>query len=369
MLCEWIDDVAEVAGSRLFCCRGHGGKGHGVVSINPPESLVVHEEERPVAEDGSGKTATILILAELRFAAEDGGRGEEVASVSDVVAKELVDGTVKLVRAGLGDDVDGGATGAADFGCVKVDVGAYFCDGFHRGTQEWRSVDAAVVVESIHKIVVEDFLLAVGRYRISQPAVALAGSGQERNRTRGACIHARLHLNETDVVATIQGCVDERLLGDRTADGGAVCLERGGRCGHFDGVSDTARLQTRINANAIRGREHDVGGDEILEGRCVHAEGIASRLKRAKDEFSIPPGGECPHLVGTYVFNADRCARDGGARAVGNVAEDVSRGDLRQHWRGAGKCGEADGIPDGGCHLVITKERSRCEENVGTYRA
>ena len=85
-------------------------------SFPAPLALVVQEEERLVLFTGAAEGAAELILAQ-RFG--DGrvrgscGGLQERAGVEGVVLQIVVERTVQIVGAGLGDDVDDAAHGAA----------------------------------------------------------------------------------------------------------------------------------------------------------------------------------------------------------------------------------------------------------------
>jgi hypothetical protein len=83
-----------------------------------PLSLVVDEEERPIAHDRPAEHAAELIAAELRLLGVR--RGEDVARVQRLVTEELERRAMEGVGARLGRQVDDAAIEAAELGWRTV---------------------------------------------------------------------------------------------------------------------------------------------------------------------------------------------------------------------------------------------------------
>ena len=99
-----------------------------VLPCNLSQALVVAEEKDFVPNDRSTDGAAELVLPQLRL-------GQVLTeliriSVEGIVLKEFVSRTVKRVGAGLGNDIDNRAAGAAYLGGVVVRLNADFADCF-----------------------------------------------------------------------------------------------------------------------------------------------------------------------------------------------------------------------------------------------
>ena len=91
------------------------------------QGLNIAEEKRLVFFDGTAQGPAKLVLAELRTG-HAGFIGEEIVGVELVVAQELIKTAVKVVGAGLSQQIDHGAARAAHFRGVAVRVHLHFLD-------------------------------------------------------------------------------------------------------------------------------------------------------------------------------------------------------------------------------------------------
>src|SRR5204863_4924438 len=80
-------------------------------SLELPQTFVVHKEKCLILPDRSAEAASKLVPPKWRIAGTIrlGGRIEVIARVQPVIAKEFVNGAVKLVRAGFADRIQNGA--------------------------------------------------------------------------------------------------------------------------------------------------------------------------------------------------------------------------------------------------------------------
>src|SRR5262249_39909357 len=139
--------IGEVAGVRQFVGRGSGEQ-TCVLALNNTQVLKIREEERFIANDTSADGAAELVLAELGTR-DAGSIRKEIVRVQLVVAEVLIQATMEGVGAGLGDEVDNRATGAADFGRIVIGVDLDFLNGIDRRPEKNRELLTFVVVHAV----------------------------------------------------------------------------------------------------------------------------------------------------------------------------------------------------------------------------
>ena len=207
---ETVDIVVLVLGKGCF------GVG---ITIHLAEALVVAKKEGPIFPDGSTDTAAKLVLAELGLAA---GSLQDVAGIKDVVAEELIRGTVKLIGAGAGNDTDDAAGGTTGFRSVVVGLYGDLVDGFDDGTDADGSDDAFVIVDTVDGVVVESIVLPV--YREAGGLAAIVGAAATGQSVPWTLVGAGDNLHQLNEVAAIQREVLHCFCRHRRADGCAVGL-------------------------------------------------------------------------------------------------------------------------------------------------
>src|SRR6185503_1818459 len=86
-------------------------------------ALEIPEEERVIFFDGAAYDKAILIAAENRLVwIVSRSWCEQIAGIQDFVAQELKRGTVQIIRARLGGQIDHAAIEAPEFGGRRVDL-------------------------------------------------------------------------------------------------------------------------------------------------------------------------------------------------------------------------------------------------------
>jgi hypothetical protein len=76
---------------------------------------------------------------------------KKVARIQFLVPQEFITGTVKIVAAALGDDIDDGARKAAVFGVKRISDQPEFLDGVERGNNGRTIVAALLDIPTIHQ--------------------------------------------------------------------------------------------------------------------------------------------------------------------------------------------------------------------------
>ena len=110
-------------------------------------AFVVGEEEGLVLLDGTANGGAELILAQGLGLRRD---LQERTGVRGAVLQVIVNRTVQIVGAGLGDDIDDAAERAAVFGAETVVDHAEFADGFLRRSRTLRACRCVDVVGAVH---------------------------------------------------------------------------------------------------------------------------------------------------------------------------------------------------------------------------
>ena len=105
-----------------------GGDGVGRVVASP---FIIEEEEGLLPKDRPADGTTVLVVP-VSALGRAGGIGEEVVGVQARAAHEIPAGTMILIGAGFGDDVDDRAAVTAVLGGIAVVLDGEFLDRFYR---------------------------------------------------------------------------------------------------------------------------------------------------------------------------------------------------------------------------------------------
>ena len=117
---------------------------------------VVSEEKELVFLNGAAHIATQVVVRKMA-----NGGIEKVARIEVTVPDEFVGSAVKLVRAGLKDDVGNASRSAAQFGIVVTCGYVYRRNGFERRHQDLQKAGTLIVVDAFDLIVVALAQLAI----------------------------------------------------------------------------------------------------------------------------------------------------------------------------------------------------------------
>src|SRR5262249_59145991 len=116
----------------LYRLGGGQGENRGV-GLGQAKTLVVHKEKSVLLKRGGGERSAVVVLHQMVVA-----HGAEGGGVHRAVAQKFVDRAMKPAGAGVRDDVDLAAAGAAHVGGVTAGFDLEFFDRVGRGTEVLR---------------------------------------------------------------------------------------------------------------------------------------------------------------------------------------------------------------------------------------
>ena len=141
-------EPAEVP-SELRGGRYHSGAEKALPDAGP---VVVAEEEHLVLDDGAAGGYAELVAPQRGDRLARGQK--EVAGVELVVAQKFPRRAVKLVGAGLGDDIDDRAAARAELGRVLADLNTELLDRIHRRAEVPAIEEGFLVIGAVELVVV-----------------------------------------------------------------------------------------------------------------------------------------------------------------------------------------------------------------------
>ena len=321
---------AEIAGA--FGGGGHGGDKRTAVAA--AGALIIEKEEDLVFDDGAAEGAAELVPAQGRVEG-----GEMVGGVEEIVAKEFEEGSVPLVRAGLGGGLEQGAGDGAELGVVVT--GGYFeiLERVEVRIDDGDAEDGAFVFGAVEEEAVGGEELAVD-VDLHAALGILAGG-----------VLPRVHLGagndeeEGSEVAVEDGKALDFVAGEGGADVGAVGFEQRRVFGDGDGALSFTDLQERVDAGG--GVDFDVGvGGEGGESGRGDLDVVAAGEEMGLGVVAGFIGFRLERNAAIAVGNGDFGPRDGGAGGIGDGADDVagdglgaerSGGEVQRHESGGGK--------------------------------
>ncbi len=234
------------------------------------ETFIIDKEESFGVCDGTAEGRAKIILHE-KFGAAHIAEG---VSVHGAVAQEFVSGTVELIGAAAGDDIDLAAAGPAHFSGVAAGLHLEFLYGIGRGA-EIEGIEGGVGVAAA----VEEEIVGVGAVAADADGRALAGAPVER-----------IHIAGLRAVADVRARHGEHEIDEHAA------IER--KCFHGSGLDHFANAGVGGVQNIEHGG-HDLqraaGGSELeveIEGKLLVDLETKSLLER----------GEACRLNGEFVF-------------------------------------------------------------------
>src|SRR5580692_5715149 len=151
-------EFREVAGTLLE--RWHGGESRLALAI--AETFIEAEDERFILFDRpTGRAAKLVLLQRLL------AQGEIIVGIQIVVAQELPQCAMELIRTRAGDDVRGRSQRVAELGIRAVRDDAELADGVDRRLEDESTIDAIDVVRAVDEKVVGFGSLAIDRIGLS----------------------------------------------------------------------------------------------------------------------------------------------------------------------------------------------------------
>ena len=237
-----------------------------------------------------------------------------------VVSEEFVEGAVELIGTAFDDHLQDGTAVLSVFGGVGRGLHAELFEGIDRWG-EGGGVDAGFggddAVES-HLLV--DFALAVGA-----DGNAVSGDGEAAGTIEA---HADAELNAGDEdgeggdVAAVEREFNDAFVIDIAADGGVFGFEGGAGGGDFDDFRCLTDLELEIDTGLLL----ELDGDVLLlfgfESRGGDADRVFADIDEGEGEVAFAIGDGLTGGAGTASAEGDFGAGNGGARGVGDGAED-----------------------------------------------
>ena len=260
-------------------------------------------------------------------------------ALSACVAVELEGRSAQVVGAGLGDDVDHGAAGAAVLGGERVRVDLEF---LHRvlaelvrgtsgaGAADGLAEERVVVVRPVDDQAVERAALT-GEADIAGADVARDAGREQR---------------EVDEVAAIDGQVLHRRFGDRRADLRAAGLEDRRAARDVDGFGDARDGHLDPQRDGLPDRQHQFGKLSRREAGEIGRDVIDADWQQRDAEQPVVVRNRRSRHTGRRLDDRDRDARHRGSGLIDDRAFNRASGALcegRRDWRSDDQRGQDAG--------------------------
>ncbi len=279
---EWIPQISPIDESRRCRIENRRGKHaaplrrsrHGARSNHAgiqSRTLPVRKEERLVLLHRTAQHKPVLIPAKARFGAR--ARREQVPRIQLLIAKELEERPVKLVRTRLLVHHDHAAVRAAVFRRVAVHLDAKLIDRVddrierHLSRLRLQHADAVVNV-------------------FADARAASVDAGQQVARRQ---IHARRQRDQRHEVAAIQRQRYDLLLFHHETHRAPAHLQQRSRRSHLDGLAGAADLQFEIEARAVAHTQHDPIPRQRREPFLRNGQTVRARRQRQKQISAVIP--------------------------------------------------------------------------------
>ena len=262
-----VDDAGQLGEVPLaHAHRGHGrevGLGRG-----QPQALVVREDERLVLDDRAADRAAELVLREVALRPSR-AVVEPVVGVEGIVAQELEDAAVELVRPRLDLEADDAAQRLAELGRVGARLELELLESVRAREDDHGLEPGLVVVDPVEHVVVV--------------ARALAVRGEPRRRTPGqaaravdvpsgdAAQDAGHRAGEAHEVAAVEGQGLDLLLDDGGAEIGRRGLQERRLGLDLDDLGHGAELERNVDAHLLVDADEHVRLRHLLEARDLGA--------------------------------------------------------------------------------------------------
>ncbi len=272
-------------------------------------SLIVGEEERPIAPQGTAGRGAELVAAVLRL--RPGGL-EEVARVERFVAQEFERVAVQRVRAGARREIDDAAVEAPELGGRAVALDPEFLDRVDHGEEchlprLWLQ----------HRDAVEEILVR------ARPAAVDARQLRTRRKR-----DARRERRERDEGASVEGQRRHAIVRDDGAEAGGLGPERRRRRGDRDPLLNAAGGEPDVGPRRFARRHMKAAPRHRREPVERDLEPVVARRQDRGAVEAVHAGRHAALLPGRRVRDRDRCRRDRRAVRVHHEAAHRSRSDL-----------------------------------------
>ena len=330
-------NVGEVPAA--FGCRGYAGEerlpgneiaapflGEEEESFLLVRIVVIRDEDRTA--DGVAE----VVLLELRLGV---CRIEEVASVENIVAAEVVDVAVELVGAGLGFDFDGAGSVASVLRAVVRGEDFDFGDGVDAGIDVQRGVAAVV-----HVVAAVELPVVVFRAAAVEAERHAAVDADLPFILAGLVADAGNDSGELNEVAAVQLKLSDLRAGDSTAELRGLRVDLRDVLALDDHLfGDCADDERDIHSRFLRDLQHDVLGFVLLEALRGDLEVIGAARESRHDVEAVGVGYRGAIDAATEIGDGNFRADDRRSALVQHRAADRAgvlrgRGDRKAQYRG-----------------------------------
>ena len=242
-------------------------------------------------------------------------RLEEASRIQLGVAIELPRGSMKRVRARLGDDAHLAAGGVAVLGGEVVGLNAHFLDGIRR-----RGIEAGRLIEVREHRAVQREEIVVRIAAVDRHDRALTAIGGVLVRADGG--DARVGAGQRDDVAAVHGQILDALIVDQVRLRRVARLDDAGAAGDDDFFSEAADAEREIETDVGAGGDLDVLLHLGLEPGQLDFDLIGAARQRLQIEEAGGVGRGGPGQLLPGGLGGHRCAGYCGACRVMDVPTD-----------------------------------------------
>ena len=230
----------------------------------------------------------------------------------------VVSGAVELVAAGLGDDVDDAAAGAAELGGEGVGFDAKFLDGIG-GRREG---DAVKIADGIDGSIEEDFVggssaAADGEVGIEDAAAAAGIADLALGDDAGG------KADDGHDVSLDEGQFVDRLGVDGGADAAGFGLEDGAFLGDLDFGGDAGKGHFEVEGGGLVDSEDEVFLELLLEALGANGDFIETGLERREDVGAGGVSGSGLGGTGIGFGDGDGGVGDGAIGGIGHGSREA----------------------------------------------
>src|SRR6266850_3002599 len=293
--------------------------GNGVGRRAPADAvtLIGSEEKSLVLDDRSTQRGSKLVLQIIQFL-----RIEKTARIQILVAEKLVRVPVKIVCAGLSDNVHNCSGVAAIFGIKCVCQYTEFGDGVGGGLDCRKICKLVVAVAAVHRVIV---VTAAASIDADDPGT-IAAINVVHTQLR---LHAGLKLQELVSIALGERELAYGAFIDHRAKlrGSGIHQWRG--AGHFDRVHGRSHLQCNVQVHNFIQIENNSFAHIFLEASRLRVYFVGSHGNLKENVFPASAGFRISGSVRRLIYEADLGGSNRRAAGVHDRATNAAPGALR----------------------------------------
>ena len=331
--------IPAVAGNedlgKVAVPHGHSGD-RGAARRSPalPPAFVVHQEEGLVVLDRPAQHTAELIAPQLVLGLP--GREEKAARIESIVPEKFESRAMPAVGAALDGHVGLRAGVHAVFGRINGALNLELLNGLDRWNEEHGGLEAIGSRHAVERDVLIGVALAVGRETDDLPGHRASADGRiavDPHAPR-AIDHARHERGRLREVAAVQRKLHNAFAVDHGAERGVFGLEQGQRRGDLDSLGLLAHLHLEIDARFLIQLERNVAAQLCLESSGRGADFVRPRIHQRKDVIPGLVGRSGADVARLHPFGCNRGIGQDRAARVGDEAENLRRGSLREDPEG-----------------------------------